>query len=167
MADQFPPGTPERTARPPGRLARLFAFYSSLVTTFAILVTARVIDELPPSRAAEAWFAARHRVLLLPLVVAAGVGFVLFMGAAIWLAVAGRHGEGKATFREVKRAFHTGAWRQSPRWRRMFLMLLGVALLTFGLFGLGVVVGPGSVKLLCSLALLWAFGMTVYGFVRA
>lgn len=167
MADQVPPHAPERTARPPGRLARLFAFYSSLVTSFAILVTARVIDELPPSRAAEAWFAARHGTLVPPLIVATAVGFALFMGTAVWLAVAGGRGEGKATFKEIKRAFRTGAWRRSPRWRRMFLMLVGVALLTFGLFGLGVVVGPGSVKLLCSLALLWVFGMTVYGFFRA
>lgn len=71
------------------------------------------------------------------------------------------------SFREAKDAWRQRAWRASPRWRSNFVVIGGVALLTIGLFGTFIVIGPNGVKLLCAAALGYAAVRTFVGFVRA
>jgi hypothetical protein len=71
------------------------------------------------------------------------------------------------TLREARHAWRSGAWRTDPRWRSNFVVMVGVMLLTIGLFGTFIVVGPNGVKLLCAGALLYAAGRTVAGLVRS
>jgi hypothetical protein len=71
------------------------------------------------------------------------------------------------TLREAKDAWRRGAWRTDSRWRSNFVVMLGVMLLTVGLFSTFIVVGPSGVKLLCAAALAYAAGRTVAGFMRA
>jgi hypothetical protein len=96
-------------------------------------------------------------------------------GPAVWsgyryrtfgLAVGAQAEEG-ATFGEIKDAWRTRAWEFSPRWRRMFLLMLGVALLVVGLFGSLLVVAPARAQILIAAALIYAAVRTATGFARA
>ena len=71
------------------------------------------------------------------------------------------------TFGEAKDAWRRCAWRTNPRWRSNFVVMFGVMLLTIGLFGTFIVIGPNGVKLLCAAALVYAAVRTITGFVRA
>jgi hypothetical protein len=71
------------------------------------------------------------------------------------------------TLREAKAAWRQGTWRADSRWRSNFVVMLGVMLLTVGLFGTFIVVGPNGVKLLCAAALAYAAGRTVAALIRA
>jgi hypothetical protein len=75
--------------------------------------------------------------------------------------------EGEASFSNVKRAWRSRSWRYSREWRLLFLMGLGALLLTVGLFGFFVVIGPPTVKLICGGALIYALVRTVYAFSQA
>ena len=96
-------------------------------------------------------------------------------GPALWrrssysasgLAV-GVSGEDSASFSEIKAAWRDGTWKVSPRWRRMFLVLLGVALFTTGIFGSIFVVAQAGMKLLLGGVYLYAVVRTAIGFARA
>jgi hypothetical protein len=73
----------------------------------------------------------------------------------------------KFSLREAKEAWRRRAWRTSPRWRSNFVVALGVMLLTIGLFGTFIVIGPNGIKLLCAAALVYAAVRAVVGVVRA
>jgi hypothetical protein len=79
----------------------------------------------------------------------------------------GAQAEDSASFAEVKQAWAARAWEFSPRWRRMFLMALGAALLFCGLFGSLFVIAPAGVKLLLGGTFVYAVARTVIGFARA
>jgi hypothetical protein len=79
----------------------------------------------------------------------------------------GSEAHDEATFAEVKAAWRARAWRHSPRWRRLFAMAAGAALLCFGLFGLVFVLAPAGLKVLAALAVGYAVVRTVAGWVRA
>ncbi len=79
----------------------------------------------------------------------------------------GVSGEDSASFSEIKEAWRDGTWRTDPRWRRMFLVLLGVALLTTGIFGSIFVVAQAGMKLLLGGVYLYAVVRTAIGFARA
>jgi hypothetical protein len=81
--------------------------------------------------------------------------------------VVGSQAQDGASFSEIKQAWAARAWEFSPRWRRMFLMMLGTALLFCGLFGSFFVIAPAGVQLLIGGAFLYAVVRTVYGFARA
>jgi hypothetical protein len=96
-------------------------------------------------------------------------------GPAVWsgyryrtfgLAVGAQAEEG-ATFSEIKDAWRTRAWEFSPRWRRMFLLMLGVALLVVGLFGSLFAIAPAGVQILIAAALVYSAVRAVIGFARA
>lgn len=59
------------------------------------------------------------------------------------------------TLGEVRRAFQQGIWWKEPRWRRFTLMLLGGAMLLYGLVGVFIVISPPGVMLAFGLALLY------------
>jgi hypothetical protein len=81
--------------------------------------------------------------------------------------VVGSQAEDGASFADIKQAWALRAWAFSPRWRRMFLMMLGTALLFFGLFGSFFVIAPAGVKLLLGGAFVYAVARTAAGFARA
>jgi hypothetical protein len=75
--------------------------------------------------------------------------------------------EDSASFSEIKAAWRDGTWKTSPRWRRMFLVLLGVAMLTTGIFGSIFVIAQAGMKLLIGGAYLYAVIRTAIGSARA
>jgi hypothetical protein len=75
--------------------------------------------------------------------------------------------EDSASFSEIKAAWRDGTWKTSPRWRRMFLVLLGVAMFTTGIFGSIFVVAQAGMKLLLGGVYLYAVVRTAIGFARA
>jgi hypothetical protein len=68
---------------------------------------------------------------------------------------------------EVKTAWHIRAWEVSPRWRRRFAVLIGVALFGTGLFATLFVFAPAGIQLLLAGAWIYAAVRTVNAFVRA
>ena len=79
----------------------------------------------------------------------------------------GAEAEDSASFSEIKEAWRARAWTVSPRWRRMFLMLLAVALLTTGLFGSLFVVATAGIKLVLGGVYLYAVVRTAVAFSKA
>jgi hypothetical protein len=78
----------------------------------------------------------------------------------------GRTGHDEWSFRAMKDAWRSGAWRSDPIWRRRYLGAFGALLMTVGLFGIPSVFGPPWVMLLCGLALLYALVRTSWAFWR-
>ena len=79
----------------------------------------------------------------------------------------GVSGEDTASFSEIKQAWKDGTWKTSPRWRRMFLVLFGVAMFSTGLLGSIFVVAQAGMKLLLGGVCLYAVVRTAIGFARA
>ncbi len=75
---------------------------------------------------------------------------------------AGFHDE--ARMWQLKRAFQKGEWWSVPRWRRFTLMMLGAALVFYGLFGLIFIIGTPGIKLLALLVLGYGTIRTVWAF---
>lgn len=133
-----------------------------------------VLGELSPAmRALERVIAAHETPLLAATIGLAALGFVLLMGGALHMVLTAgppmtpREAEDQASFREVKAAWRDGAWRRSPRWRRLFLMGAGGLLMFVGIFGIFFVTGPVGVKLVVLAVWLYAAVQTVRGFRRA
>jgi hypothetical protein len=81
--------------------------------------------------------------------------------------VVGTQMKDSASFADIKQAWAARAWEFSPRWRRMFLMMLATALLFCGLFGSLFVIAPAGVKLLIGGAFVYAVARTAAGLARA
>jgi len=81
--------------------------------------------------------------------------------------VVGTQVKDSGSFADIKQAWTTRAWEFSPRWRRMFLMMLATALLFCGLFGSLFVIAPAGVQLLLGGAFVYAVARTAAGFARA
>jgi hypothetical protein len=133
-----------------------------------VVLAIAVVGAQPDAGAVEAWFDARRRVLLPPLVAAAFLGWALLIGMAIALVLARDPAARRsgASVAEVKRAWRSGAWRTRP-WRPLFAGLAAAALMAIGLFGLGVVLAPAGIKALCAGALLYAAVRAAIAFARA
>ena len=115
----------------------------------------------PMSRAEVAALQARVRLLDLgPRVARGAVGWV--GGDA-----AGARGEETFTLAEVKAAYRARAWQVSPTWRRRFVLLAGVTLLTLGLMGVAAVLSPIGLKLVIAAFVLYAAIRTLSAFRRA
>ncbi len=67
---------------------------------------------------------------------------------------------------QVKRAFQNGEWWRVPRWRRFTLMMLGAALLFYGLFGLIFALATPGIKLLVLLVVGYGTVRTVWAFAQ-
>lgn len=79
----------------------------------------------------------------------------------------GQAAEDEFSFRAMKEACKSGAWLSDPVWRRRCLTAVGAALMTIGLLGGGIVLGPPPVKVLTGGALLYALTRTTWGFWKA
>jgi len=165
-----PAGRPARRAPAPTARTRLRSFARLLAVLAIAFAFVAVGAAVPALRELEGWFDL-HRGTLGPAVGAvAGVGWALLMGGAIHgVLTAGRGGSfsDRVSFAEAKAAFRARAWRVSRRWRRFFVMAAGAALMTVGLFGLGIVFAPAGLKLLCAAALVYTAVQVVRGLRRA
>lgn len=133
-------------------------------------------EALPPLQRLHAWVTAHDRALLSVIVPLGAVGYIVFMGCAIHLALAGNRpkgaaggvqGEESASFAEVKAAWRARAWQVSSRWRRMFLMMFASALLAVGILGSIFVLAPAGIKLLLGIVSVYAAVQIAAGFARA
>lgn len=84
-------------------------------------------------------------------------GFALMMGGIIASMMASERGavEIETNLPAMKAAWKSGEWRRDPHWRRLFATATGAGLLTFGLFGIFVVVAPWPIKVICAGAILY------------
>ena len=69
----------------------------------------------------------------------------------------------EVTFRQIKEAWHDGKWNNSE-WLPIFLGLLAIIFIAFGMFGFFFVIGPPLVKLVCGGALAYATVRTIWAF---
>lgn len=72
----------------------------------------------------------------------------------------------EVTFKEIKEAWHDGNWNNSE-WLPIFLGLLAIIFIAFGMFGFFFVIGPPLVKLVCGGALAYAAVRTIWAFGQA
>jgi hypothetical protein len=79
----------------------------------------------------------------------------------------GREFRTEMSFREFKEAWRSGEWRYEQNWLPVFLGLLAVTLIAFGMFGFFFEIGPPLVKLLCAGALSYATVRTAWAFWKA
>ena len=75
----------------------------------------------------------------------------------------GREFHREVTFKEIKEAWHDGNWYNSE-WLPIFLGLVAIIFIAFGMFGFFFVIGPPLVKLVCGGALAYATGRTIWAF---
>ena len=73
----------------------------------------------------------------------------------------------EAPLAAMKQAGRTGAWRHQPVWQLAYLMGLGALLMLVGLFGIGIVLGPPVIRLICAGALAYALVHTAWAFAKA
>jgi hypothetical protein len=85
-------------------------------------------------------------------------------GPAVWR---GSSFHVEAPVRSLKAAWRTGEWRANPVWRLGTLMGIGALLMTVGLFGLPIVLGPPFARLLAAGALAYAAVRTSWALYRA
>lgn len=69
----------------------------------------------------------------------------------------------EVTFKEIKEAWHDGNWNNSE-WLPIFLGLLAMVFIAFGMFGFFFVIGAPLVKLVCGGALAYATVRTIWAF---
>jgi hypothetical protein len=72
----------------------------------------------------------------------------------------------EVTFKEIKEAWHDGNWNNSE-WLPIFLSLLALIFIAFGMFGFFFVIGAPLVKLVCGGALAYATVRTIWAFGQA
>jgi len=69
----------------------------------------------------------------------------------------------EVTFKEIKEAWHEGNWNTSE-WLPIFLGLLAMIFIPFGMFGFFFVIGSPLLKLVCGGALAYATVRTIWAF---
>jgi hypothetical protein len=144
----------------PPRLRTALAGLAGVAFPLIVYVSVRLLDGAESLRPLDSSFEAHRRIGLTVTVASAGLGFTLFMGGILHLLFTSARSE-TFTVGELMAALRTGRWLRSGRWRRRVVIVAGVGLLTFGLFGLGVVAGPPGVKLLLIAALLYAAARSI------
>jgi Flp pilus assembly protein TadB len=73
----------------------------------------------------------------------------------------------EASFSEVKGAWRQRAWRTSPRWQRMFLMMAGGSCLLLATFVLLILIGSPLIRLISIIAVLYATLRISWAFWRS
>jgi hypothetical protein len=173
---------------PSGRLRRLaarYGFVASLVLGgFILAVAAEVV---PVLRDVVAFIDRHWRPLFTVTAGAAAVGFVLFIGGIVYMALtsgrpmsrrgveglsqrirdSGRQGEIETSFGQIKAAWRQRAWRYDARWRYTFLIIGGAFLMGFGLFCSIGLLTESFVRFMLWLALTYAVIRTAWAFYQA
>ena len=75
----------------------------------------------------------------------------------------GRGFRTEVTFKEIKEAWQNGDW-SNPEWLPIFLGLLAMIFIAFGMFGFFFVIGEPIVKLVCAGALVYTVVRTAWAF---
>ncbi len=73
----------------------------------------------------------------------------------------------EASLSEVKGAWRQRAWRTSPRWQRLFLMMAGGSCLLFAMLALFMLIGSPLIRLISIIALLYATLRISWAFWRS
>jgi hypothetical protein len=81
----------------------------------------------------------------------------------VWGQAAGRQGSEQFSFRELKQAWKSDAVWHDPIWKRRIITAIGALMLTVGLFGSFVVMGPPWIKVLMGSLLLYALSRISWG----
>lgn len=137
----------------------------TFLTLLVVLAVALIAGQIEPLQNPESVFNQQLNRLLPWTIGLTVLGFALFMGLVIYFSLrAGGAFEEERSFREVKQAGRSGAWRYDPAWQRFFALAAGGLLLVCGMFSLFIVIGPPFVKLLMVGALLYAVARTAWGF---
>lgn len=142
----------------PPRARTVVGGVAGMLFPFVVYVAVRLLDGVEALRPLAAFFDRHRETGLLATLPAAAAGFALFMGGILHLLLTSSGPSEAFTLAELGAALRTGRWRRSRTWRRRIVILLGVALFAYGLFGLFIVVGPVGVKLLLAAVLLYAAG---------
>lgn len=85
----------------------------------------------------------------------------------VWGRTAARQGSERFSFRELKQAWKSGAVWHEALWKRRFITSIGALMLTVGLFGSFVVMGPPWIKVLMSGLLLYTLSRITWGLWKA
>lgn len=85
----------------------------------------------------------------------------------IWGTTAGGQAHDEFSFRAMKDAWRSGAWRRELLWQRRFVTTVGGLMTFIGLFGLFFVIGPTWMKVLMGGAMLYASVRLTWGFWQA
>lgn len=84
-----------------------------------------------------------------------------------WGRTAGEQGSEQFSFRELKQAWKSGAVWHDRVGKRRLITSIGALMMTVGLFGSFVVMGPPWIKVLIGSLLLYAMGMISWGLWKA
>jgi hypothetical protein len=147
------------------RLAARYGFVASLVVGGLILAVAA--EMVPVLRDAAAFIDRHWRGLFTITAGATGLGFALFMGGIVHLALTSGRGEVETSFGPIKAAWRQRAWRDDARWRYTFLIIGGACLMGFGLFSSIGLLTESFVRYVLWLALAYAVVRTAWGLYQA
>jgi hypothetical protein len=141
----------------PPRARAVLAWTVGVAFPWIVYIAVRVVDDIEVLQPLEVFFETHRRTGLLATLPAAGLGFVLFMGGILHLLLTSGQSE-TFTLRQMTEALRSGRWLSSRAWRRRIVITVGVCLLTLGLFGSFLVVGPPGVKLFLASCVLYGTG---------
>lgn len=160
------PAPEELPAAPPSPRSKLRDFLLMVRNVILILIVIAIGEALPPMQRLHAWVAAHDGPVLAVTITAGVIGFALFMGGVVHMALRAQAQE-SVTLAEVKAAWRVRAWQVSPRWRRLFLIQIGVAMFAIGLFGSLFVLSFPGLKLLLGGVIVYGVVRTVVAFIKA
>ncbi|HEX5714813.1 MAG TPA: hypothetical protein VF179_01565, partial [Thermoanaerobaculia bacterium] len=160
------PAPVEQPAAPPAPRSKLRDVLLMVRNLILTLIVIAIGEALPPMQRLHAWVAAHDGPILAVTITAGVIGFALFMGGVIHMVLRAQAQE-SVTLAEVKAAWRIRAWQVSPRWRRIFLIQIGVALFAIGLFGSLFVLAFQGLKLLLGGVIVYAVVRTVVAFIKA
>ena len=164
------PAPVELPAAPPAPRNKLRDFLLTVRTVVLALIVIAIGEALPPMQRLHAWVAAHDGPILAVTITAGVIGFALFMGGVVHMALTSGTPMSRresVTLAEVKAAWRVRAWQVSPRWRRIFLIQIGVALFAIGLFGSLFVLALPGLKLLLGGVIVYGVVRTVVAFIKA
>jgi hypothetical protein len=160
------PAPVELPAAPPDLKSKLRDFLLMVRNVILVLIVIAIGEALPPMQRLHALVAAYEGSILAVTITAGVIGFALFMGGVVHMALRAQAQE-SVTLAEVKAAWRVRAWQESPRWRRLFLIQIGVALFAIGLFGSLFVLSLPGLKLLLGGVIVYGVVRTVVAFIKA
>ena len=129
-----------------------------LVMLFVVLLIIVAGQSIPALHRLDAALMLHRPTLRLALPALAGAGFALFMGGIVHLLLTKKTPESEEiSFAELKEAWQSGAWRDSIRVKRFFVIGGGVLLAITAGVAAAVVFAPPGIKLLVLLA--WGYAL--------
>ena len=139
-------------------ILRFWARLRWLVTLFVVLLIVVAGQSIPALHRLDAALLPHRPMLQTVLIVLAGAGFAMFMGGILHLVLTKTTPESEEiSFAELKGAWQSGAWRESIRVKRFFVIGGGVLLAITAGVAAAVVFSPPGIKLL--VLLVWGYAV--------